>query len=208
MKSLGEFLQETENIHRHLCPRQVLGVRMGLIAGKLFNLQLPQEDKRLLTISETDGCFVDGISVVTNCTVGHRTLRIEDYGKVAATFVDTKTSEAFRVVPCPEIRMLAREYAPPGCKTWDSHLIGYQRMSDDVLLSVQSVELSFSLKELISRPGVRVTCIRCGEEIINEREVMEDGLAFCRFCMFGGYYRNVDAVEKNILNDFQILQDS
>ena len=89
METLADLLAQSSVLHRHLCPRQVLGVRMGLLAAELLSLDLPQTDKRLLTIVETDGCFTTGLSVATNCWVGRRTLRVEDYGKVAATFVDT-----------------------------------------------------------------------------------------------------------------------
>lgn len=208
MKTFEEFLRATEVIHRHLCPRQVLGVRMGMLARTLFDVPLPQEDKRLLTIGETDGCFVDGISVVTNCTVGHRTLRIKDYGKVAATFIDTKTDKAFRVCPRPAIRSLAREYVPSGCKKWETYLLGYQRMPDDELFSVQDVELNFSLKQLISRPGVRTTCVRCEEEIINEREIIEDGLPVCKSCLYGGYYRARNISKEITSTEIMILQHS
>ncbi len=104
LPSLQELLQATAARHYHLCPRQVLGVRMGMLAAQLLHLDLPQTDKRLLTIVETDGCFIDGIAVATGCWVGRRTLRIEDYGKVAATFVDTQTEQAIRLTPrfsCP-----------------------------------------------------------------------------------------------------------
>lgn len=208
MMVMAQFLERSASQHCHLCPRQVLGVRMGLLAGTLFDLQLPQEDKRLLTISETDGCFVDGISAVTNCTVGHRTLRVEDYGKIAATFVDTKTNTAFRVTPRSGIRELALEYAPSGSTKWEAYLIGYQRMPDEELLHIQAVEPSFSLKEIISRPGLRTTCVRCGEEIINEREVLNAGSAYCKSCMFGGYYRVKDSEKEIESNNFHALQES
>jgi hypothetical protein len=63
MPTLKELLDQTTAMHRHLCPRQVLGVRMGLYAGELLGLALPQSDKRLYTIVETDGCAADGIAV-------------------------------------------------------------------------------------------------------------------------------------------------
>src|SRR3989337_2741885 len=97
--SLNNLLQASAALHHHLCPRQVIGVRMGLYAGQILRLDLPQTDKRLLTIMETDGCASDGVAVATNCWVGRRTMRVEDYGKVAATFVDTQTGEAFRLAP-------------------------------------------------------------------------------------------------------------
>ena len=92
MTPLTELLKESAALHRHLCPRQVLGVRMGLLAAEVMGLDLPQTDKRLLTIIETDGCAADGISVATGCWVGRRTLRVEDYGKVAATFWANSTA--------------------------------------------------------------------------------------------------------------------
>ena len=41
-------------MHSHACPRQVLGIRMGILAGKLLDIPVPQIDKRLLTITETE----------------------------------------------------------------------------------------------------------------------------------------------------------
>lgn len=159
-----------------------------MLAGKLFDLQLPQENKRLLTIGETDGCFIDGISVVTNCTVGHRTLRIEDYGKVAVTFVDTKTTRAFRVIPRQGIRALATQYAPAGVNKWETYLISYQRMPNDLLFTIQEVQLTFDLEYTISRAGRKAMCQSCGEEINNEREVRRDGKVLCRPCAGQRYY--------------------
>ncbi len=99
MPSLAELLEQTARLHHHLCPRQVLGVRMGTWAGELLGLDVPQSGRRLFVIAETDGCGVDGISVATNCWIGRRTLRVEDYGKLAATFIDTVTQRAVRIVP-------------------------------------------------------------------------------------------------------------
>ena len=99
MTPLHQLLDQCAALHHHLCPRQVLGVRMGMLAGKVLSLALPQSDKRLLTIMETDGCGADGVAVATNCWVGRRTMRIEDYGKMAATFVDTVTARAVRITP-------------------------------------------------------------------------------------------------------------
>ena len=90
------FTQSARRHNDHLCPRQVLGVRMGLAGAAALGVEAPQGNKRMLVITETDGCFVDGIEVATGCSVGHRTLRVEDYGKVAATFVDLETQEAIR----------------------------------------------------------------------------------------------------------------
>jgi formylmethanofuran dehydrogenase subunit E len=183
------FLAETAAMHKHLCPRQVLGVRMGLYAGELLHLELPQRDKRLYAFVETDGCFTDGITVATGCSVGHRTLRLIDHGKVAASFVDTKTGNAIRIWPNPECRTRAADYAPTAPNRWQAQLEAYQIMPTEELLSSCEIELLVDLKALIARPGVRVNCDICGEEILNQREVILDGKALCRGCAGDSYVR-------------------
>ncbi len=175
-------------MHKHLCPRQVLGVRMGLFAGELLGLEVPQTRKRLLTIMETDGCGADGVSVATNCWVGRRTMRIEDYGKMAATFVDTRTETAVRVYPHPQCRDVAPNYAPNAKNRWESYLIGYQIMPVTELLAYQLVQLRQPIGEIISKPNIRTLCVKCGEEIINQREVVKNGIVLCKGCAGNAYY--------------------
>lgn len=188
MPTLKELLDTTTALHHHLCPRQVLGVRMGLYAGELLGLTVPQPDKRLYTIMETDGCAADGVAVATNCWVGRRTMRVEDYGKVAATFVDTETGQALRLVPRPTVRGAARAYAPEADNKWEAQLIGYQLMPNDELFDVREVVLRTPIEQIISRPGRKALCAACGEEIMNEREVARDGLVLCRACAGESYY--------------------
>jgi len=188
MPSLDDLLTISATHHHKLCPRQVLGVRIGLLAGLLLDLPLPQSEKRLLTIAETDGCFVDGVSAATGCYVGRRTLRIEDYGKTAATFVDTLTEQAIRIAPRTEARELAWNYAPFACNKWEAQLIGYQHIPDDLLLDWRWVELNVPVKKIVGQPGKRVSCEICGEEIINQREVTREGMILCKSCAGESYF--------------------
>jgi formylmethanofuran dehydrogenase subunit E len=187
---MDELLAASATHHHRICPRQVLGVRMGLLAGKLFAIHLPQSGKRLLAIAETDGCFVDGLSAATGCYAGRRTLRIEDYGKTAATFVDTRTGQAFRITPQSNVRDLAWDYAPSAPNKWEAQLIGYQMIPDDLLLRVQWVELTIPVQQIIGQAGKRIVCDRCGEEIINQRQVLWKGMALCKPCAGETYFRS------------------
>lgn len=192
MPTFEELLYQSAVLHQHLCPRQVLGVRMGLAAGRWLELELPQSDKRLLTIVETDGCLIDGLAVATGCRVGRRTMRVLDFGKVAATFVDTQTDRAVRIVPSASTRKRARDYAPEAKNRWEAYLLGYQRMPDVELLEIQEVTLTISLEKILSKDGYRVNCDVCGEEIINEREVYQNGSTLCRSCAGARYYCHTD----------------
>ena len=185
---LDDLLKASAIHHHKICPRQVLGVRIGLLAGCLLKLPLPQPEKRLLAIAETDGCFVDGISVVTGCYVGRRTLRIEDYGKTAVAFIDTLTEQAIRIVPNNNVRELAWEYAPSARNKWEAQLIGYRHIPDELLFHWQQVELMNPVKQIIGQAGKRVSCEICGEEIINQREVMHEGTILCKSCAGGSYF--------------------
>lgn len=185
--SLAQLLEQSAALHRHLCPRQVLGVRMGMLAGKVLGLELPQSKKRLLTIVETDGCFADGVSVATNCWVGRRTLRVVDFGKVAATFIDTHTETAVRLFPLPHIRDLASVYAGEARSHWEAYLFGYQQMPDDLMFAIQPVTLNTPIAQIISHARARVICSHCGEEIVNQREAVLDGIILCQSCVGQGY---------------------
>jgi len=186
--TLDLILKESARRHKHLCPRQVLGARMGLFAAELLEFELPRNDKRLLIIAETDGCAVDGLIAATGCRVGSRTLRILDFGKIAATFVDTCTEEMIRVFPQREVRLVAADYAPNASNKWEAMLLGYQVMPMSDLFVVQRVKLDMPLSEIISRPGRKAICEICGEEIINGREVVNNDVVQCIACAGKSYY--------------------
>lgn len=197
MQDLQTLLNASmEHHHHHLCPRQVLGTRIGMYAAELFALDLPQTNKRLYAFVETDGCLIDGISVATGCWVGNRTLRVMDYGKSAATFVDTITRRAIRITPALESRTRAFAYVPNASDRWHAQRDAYQIMPTAELLTASNVVLQVSMEKIISQHGKRVVCERCGEDIINERFVQVEGQLLCRACAFGAYYATRNAIEQ------------
>ena len=197
--SLGLILEISSSLHRHLCPRQVLGARIGLYGLHLLGLHPAEADtpydnprKRLLTIVETDGCGADGLSAATNCWVGRRTLRVMDFGKVAGTLVDTRSGQAIRIAPSPGIRQLARETAADARSRWHAYLEAYRYLPDGELLEATEVALTESIESILSRPRARAYCEICGEEIMNDRERQVDGRVICRGCAGEAYYRPLE----------------
>lgn len=199
--NLQFLLEKSARDHSHLCPRQILGVRLGLAGMSALGFETPPDKKQLLIITETDGCFADGLSAATNCTMGHRTLRVEDYGKVAATFVDTKSGFAVRVAPALDIRKKAYRYAIDEPRHYFAQMQAYQVMPDDEMFTITEVQLATSIESIVSRPGVRVNCDVCGEEIMNEREAKQKGLTLCIACAHGGYY----LVEQNVILSYEYV---
>jgi formylmethanofuran dehydrogenase subunit E len=94
MRPLDELLEESVKLHGHLCPGQVLGVRLAMLGCQAVGLDEPREGRRLLVFVEIDRCATDAIQSVTGCSLGKRTLRHVDYGKTAATFVNTRDGES------------------------------------------------------------------------------------------------------------------
>jgi formylmethanofuran dehydrogenase subunit E len=194
--NMQPLLEKSVREHSHLCPRQILGVRLGLAGMKSLGFDSPPDKKQLLVITETDGCFVDGLSAATNCTVGHRTLRVEDYGKVAAVFADVKTGRTIRVAPALDIRERAYAFASSESDRYAAQLQAYQSMPDEEMFTYVEVQLASSIEAILSRPGMRVNCSVCGEEIMNEREVHQNGNVLCLTCADGGYYHCVEQNSK------------
>jgi formylmethanofuran dehydrogenase subunit E len=193
---LDILLRESGAMHHHLCPRQILGARLGLyglrqlgLIDESYHPRFINTDKRLLTIVEIDGCGADGVAVSTDCWVGKRTLQIVDFGKVAATLIDTKTGKAIRVAPSLNSRSLACELSPNAESRWHAYLEAYQFISDELLMSIQEVDLTNSIDSIISNPEAFATCDSCGEEIFNAREVEKENLCLCRTCAGDAYYR-------------------
>jgi len=189
MQVCEQIFLKSSMSHGRLCPRQILGIRIGLAGMKAVGFTQPSAKKQMLVICETDGCFVDGVSAATGCKVGHRTLRVEDYGKVAATFINTYTDRSMRVAPQPDIRERAHTFAPGESRRYFAQMLAYRVIPDDELLTIQEVHLTVPVQKIISRPGVRINCHLCGEEIINQREIQSDGLTLCHACAGNSYYQ-------------------
>ncbi len=194
---LNQLLAESAQRHRHLCPKQVLGVRLALIGLNALGLQgdparrFQNSDKSLLCIAETDGCSSDGFAVATDCAVGRRTLRIMYYGKVASTLIDCRTSLAVRVAPRNQLRQVALAFAPHAESHWHVYLAAYQHLPDEQIAAVRTVRLAQAPAQMLSRPDARVCCMRCGEEIINEREVLRGKDVLCRYCAGERYFEEI-----------------
>jgi ADP-ribose pyrophosphatase YjhB (NUDIX family) len=60
------------------------------------------------------------------------------------------------------------------------------------LLLAEAVTLTAPLAAILGRPGVRVPCDQCGEEIINCREVTSDSRVRCRDCSGEAYFQPIN----------------
>ncbi len=186
------LLERSVAAHGHLCPGQVLGVRMSIRGLEELGLSAPPPAKRLIAVVETDRCAADAVASVSGCSLGKRTLKHFDFGKMAASFLDFQTGAAVRVVARDDSRHAVPLYAPGIEDPHKAQTAAYRLMPDSELMRVQSVRLSFSEADMPGRPRNRTPCANCGEHVSDGREVVRGGLVLCRACAGGSYYVNFD----------------
>jgi formylmethanofuran dehydrogenase subunit E len=184
-----DLLAEAERFHGHACPGQVLGVRMVLAGCRAVAIGQPRAaGKNLVVFVEIDRCATDAIQALTGVSLGKRTLKYLDYGKMAATFVNVGTGRAVRVSARDSARALATEWAPDKDDPRQAQQLAYRRMPDEELLAIEAVTVE---PGWLDRRRGRVSCGVCGEGINYEREVSCDGRVLCRACAGEPYYRRM-----------------
>ena len=191
MESFEVLLENSADAHGHLCPGQVVGVRMAMLGCRLIGLDEPtrhDQIKKLIIYVEMDRCTADAVAHVTGVKLGRRSLKFMDYGIMAATFVNLETGKAFRVVSTEEARSLASAYAPEIAEKYPQQLKAYKRMPDSVLFRVQKVKVEIDDCDLPGPTRYKTSCSRCGQVVRDQREVIKKGEILCRPCSEDTYF--------------------
>lgn len=191
LPALDELLRECEILHGHICPGQVLGARMALVGCDLIGIRDPRgaDRKKLIVWVEVDRCMTDALSAVTGVRLGRRSLKFLDYGKVAATFLNTDTGRAVRLSAHDSSRALAdARYASLHSKK-ERQMSAYREASVAELFKIETVRVELKEADAPGRPRTRVTCEKCLEGVNDAREIMgPGGELLCRPCADGAYY--------------------
>jgi formylmethanofuran dehydrogenase subunit E len=198
MLSFRELLRSSAKEHGHLCPGQVLGVRLAMLGCRLIGLDNPRDlsqIKNLIVYVEMDRCAADAVAHVTGTKLGRRSLKFVDYGIMAATFINLETDRAYRVVSKEEARDLAPVYAPEVPEKNRQQMLAYQRMPDSILFTVQKAEVHVSEFDLPGPTRAKATCALCGQVVRDKREVIVDGVILCRPCAHGAYFKRIQEVK-------------
>ena len=207
LTELEELLGEAERAHGHLCAGQILGVRMAMLALRRLKIRAPRhkllangepnpDRKRPVVFVEIDRCATDAIGVVTGARVGKRALKLRDWGKMAATFVDLAAPLApdeykgLRLVARETSKNLASELYPELPKN-EQQMRAYRELPDADLFAEQWVRVPLPPSEFPGFKGERAVCARCGEGVNFDRFVEVDGQRLCLACTepAGLYYQ-------------------
>ena len=193
MQDFDTLLETSAQAHGHLCPGQVVGVRMAILGCRLIGLDEPtrhDQIKKLLVYVEMDRCTADAVAHVTGVRLGRRSLKFVDYGLMAATFLNLETGAAFRILSTEESRSLAGSYAPEIVGKARQQLEAYKRMPDGALFRVQQVSVSPSEFDMPGPTRKKTICSRCGQVVRDDREVIIDSRAVCKPCTRQSYFKD------------------
>jgi formylmethanofuran dehydrogenase subunit E len=203
MQDFQSLLKSSAGAHGHLCPGQVVGVRMAMLGCRLIDLDEPtrhDQIKKLIVYIEMDRCTADAVAHVSGVKLGRRSLKFMDYGIMAATFVNLETGKAFRVVSTEESRDLAPHFAPEISGEHAQQLEAYKRMPNNVLFRVQQVKVAINEFDLPGPTRRKVTCVQCGQMVRDHREVLKDGQAHCKPCAEGAYFSDAREIIRPDMN--------
>ena len=154
---------------------------MSMLGLRQIGISDPKgaDRKSLIVYVEMDRCATDAVQSVTGCSLGNRTMKFMDYGKMAATYVNLKTGKAIRIVAREDSRDKAKGLFPEIENKYAAQLEAYKVMSDEELFDVMEVTVKLRPEDMPGRPMRRVQCDSCGEHVQDMREVYRDGKVLC-----------------------------
>ena len=195
MDDVNTLLEGSARAHGHMCPGQVIGVRMAMLGCRLIGLDTPRQlpqIKKLIVYVEIDRCATDAIAYVTGVKLGRRSLKFVDNGIMAATFVNLDSGRAFRIVSTESSRDLAHVYAPGIADVRRQQLEAYMNMPDDVLFTVMPVEVDVPVHDMPGPSRFKVRCDACGAMVRDKKEILVGDRVLCRPCAVGTYYQPLE----------------
>ena len=165
---------------------------MALLGCQLIGVDDPRgaDRKKVIVWVEIDRCMADAVGAVTGARLGKRSLKYVDYGKVAATFLNTESKKAVRVVALESSRALADKRFGVIANKRERQFRAYSEASDEELFKIENVALELGEMDAPGSPRSRVICAVCNEGVNDGREVVRaDGTIVCRGCESGTYYQ-------------------
>jgi len=176
-----EWLEKCREFHGHLCMGQALGARIGIKGMELIE---PVTPKDVIVFVENDRCVADAVLVVSETRLGRRTLKMRDYGRMAATFWNPSTKKAWRV---------RAQYDGPKVDGEDA-LRDLMDLPDEAMVLWQPVQVEVPESDMPGHPKRIVPCSVCGERIFDSKDRPGPQGPICQACAEGAYYLPLGAI--------------
>ena len=169
-----KLLTEAGAFHGDICGGIRTGTRMTMCGLRHLGIGDPKgaDGKKLLVFVEIDRCATDAIMALTGCRPGKRSMKVKDYGKMAAAFINLESGKAVRVAS-------ARQKGED---------VDHAKAADEELFHIMPVNVPLKPEDLPGKPVRACQCARCGETILDGREVDAAEETLCRPCFENANY--------------------
>ncbi len=178
-------LNRAVSFHGHLCLGQVLGVHLAERGIEIIRTTDPNE---IIVYVENDRCIADAIQIITGTRLGRRSMKLVNYGKMAATFINTRTGDAYRVWVSGKVNEMIGEINIDLHEREKQYTTILEADSDDIV-SVQRVSVNIPPWEMPGKPQRTVICLRCKEKVMDGKDVLNDEGSLCLACAGEPYYQ-------------------
>jgi formylmethanofuran dehydrogenase subunit E len=217
---LEGLLRQAEGFHGHRCPMLALGVKAGQYAMNYLSHHEHEHEHEhghghghrhhgpgeVVALVEGNNCLVDGIQLVTGCTLGNTGLILQDLGKAAVTVARKHDGAAVRLAVRADFRegMFARY--PAVAPLFEKVMVLKQATGEErhrfqhLWEAIARRELEVPLAEQFvvqpltiqvpdtARKMETLVCSRCGEGVLAAKAKIQNGQNFCLACAGEGYY--------------------
>lgn len=186
--------EEAVRFHGHSCPGLAFGFRAAEVAMSELGIAKAR-DEELVAICENRSCAVDGIQVVTGCTVGKGNLLFREFGKQVYTFIRRSSGEAVRLAVIwegePESSEAARAWGSfsAGDRSPEVVRLVRQRKAEKVksILAATPMALFRINRTTAEVPEAAkvftsVRCAECGEKVMEPMAREIEGRLLCPPC--------------------------
>lgn len=182
MKDYDEQLKIAGDFHGEICGGIAIGTKLAMYGLELMEMELNKRHKNLVVFLEIDRCMADAVQAVTKCSMGKRSLKQMYYGKFAATFYNTNTDEAIRIVDADANKQEKEK------ETKEEMIKRFRETPAEELFTVQKVKVDIPEPQKPGAEHSSVWCSVCGEKVGDERHLIIDGKPVCRPCSENPYY--------------------
>ena len=181
-KDYDEQLKKAGEFHGEICGGLAIGTKLAMYGLALMGMELNIRHKNLIVILETDRCMADAVQVVTKCSMGKRSLIQMYYGKFAATFYNTETDEAIRIIDADANRKDKIK------ETREEMIERFRKSSCEELFIVQKVKINHNQIKISGKSHTTEICSVCGDKVTDDYHLVCGGNIVCKPCADGSYY--------------------
>jgi formylmethanofuran dehydrogenase subunit E len=224
---LEGLLRQAETLHGHRCPFLALGVKAGQYAMNYLYHHHHHHDHdhgpglgavEVVAVVEGCNCFVDGIQVVTGCTLGNGGLIFKDLGKAAVTVARRHDGGAVRLAVRSDFRQGMFARYPVVEPLFEKVMVQKQATGEEhhrfqhLWEAIARRELEVPLEEQFviqtltiqtpdtARKMETVVCSRCGEGVLAAKAKIQNDQNLCLACAGESYFlvsgRGIESVSK------------